>query len=1145
MPFRHCLTIALLLILCAIPTRAPAMEDMAPRGPEISMTSLQAGKSAVEAAADLDDASRQHLLDLYEQAMTRYRETASARDRLAVLEDAVRGAPERIERSNERLFPLEADMSAMVDDLASANLEELEAWLTAQRQALTHARDSLRQFEDELARLLAGSNNLSELISAHTATLEQYDREAALSIPGESELARQARLHHLEAGRALHHAERAYYRKAAASQGVLIKLAQAEREYWNAYIAALRPRLDQVEGMAQQQRAAQAQAALAEAERLRERAAALQPELRSIAESNSGFREELEQLVRSQQDVDAELQRAVNQLAEISEDFERVRQRVDMVGRSMVIGNMLRKRRADLPSLQSHRRDRIARGEIISDATNRQLEIDDIFRGIGALEQAVSNITRERAEALPEEQRGYMIDKARELMSAHRSSLNSLQQSYGRFINSLTNLDLAERQLVTVSAAYVAFIDEQLLWIPSSGLISLFSEHGPRWSPWLGNPDNWAQVGANLKEYANRHPIAVLLGVMALVSLGLFNRRTTERLRMIEQSVNRIRSDSAMLTLQALTLLILKVAPVPLLMLGVVLMLRDTVDPFAVSLSGGLTKAALVLASLALVRQMCRDRSVGDRHFQWPGGARAALRRQIAWFVPFGMMTSFLVGATAAPEPPLAVQAIGSGAFIVLMGGTALLVTRLLGRSGALWQALQEQHPRQLITQTHFLWYPVVVGIPLVLALISLGNYHYTAVHLEERFQTTLWFLFGVFVLKGLILRWLFVAERRLRFEGALRRRDELRAQRAAREEDTPAESEAAIAVDVPEVNFDSLGEKSKRLIRSGFLFAMLFGTWSIWANLIPALGFLDATELPFQAMRAVDGISTLVPMTLGDLIVGLFAIIVTVMAAKNLPGILEISLLQRLPLDAGARYAITALSQYLIVGIGIVVTFKTIGLQISGLQWIIAALGVGLGFGLQEIVANFVSGIILLFERPIRVGDVVTIDNTTGVVTRIRIRATTITNFDKQELIVPNKEFITGRLINWTLTDRLNRIVLPVSLAHDGDVDQAIALMLEAATDTPEVLADPAPLVTFDAFQNNALMLNLRVHLPNLDNRLAVITALHKGINRKFKTAGLRFAFPRRDVHLDALGPLDIRLQQPDATAAPVPLQKNVADRT
>lgn len=1140
MPFRHYLFIGLLLILGATP--AQALDGVL--GPQPSLASLQSGKSAVEAAANLDEASRTHLLGLYEQAISHYRDTLSMRGRLAALEATLLDAPQQLEGLSERMLSLEAGMAAMIEHLESASLDEVEAQLAIQTEALASARESLRQSEEELSRLLAGSSNLTELISARTSTLEQYDREMAASIPGESELARQARLHLLEASRDLHLAEREYYRKTVANQGMLIKLAQTEREYWNAYIAALRPRLETIERMAQQMRATQAQEALAEAERLRERAAVLPPELRDIAESNSGFREELEQLVRKQQDVDTELQRAANQLAEISDDFDRVRQRVDMVGRTLVIGNMLRKRRADLPSLQSHRRDRIARGEIISDATNRQLEIDDILRDIGALEQRVGIISREWAEALPEEQRGEMTEKTRELMGAHRSSLNSLQQSYRRFINSLSNLDLAERQLVTTSAAYVAFIDEQLLWIPSSGLISLFSERGPRWSAWLGDPDNWAQVGANLSGYAGRNPVTVLLGVLALIGLVVFNLRTSEKIRAIDQSVNRIRSDSAMLTLQALALLILKVAPVPMLMLGLAYMLRDTADSFTLSVTAGLTKAALLLASLSLVRQMCRDRSVGDHHFDWPSGARAALRRQLGWFVPFGIATSLLVGATAAPEPPLAVQAVGSGAFILMMCGAALLVTRLLGEKGALWLGLKERRPRELITQTHFLWYPALVGIPLTLALISLGNYHYTAVHLEERFQTTLWFLFGVFVLKELILRWLFVAERRLRFENALRRRDELRAQRAAREEETSGEGEAAIAIEVPEVNFDSLGEKSKRLIRSGFLFAMLFGTWSIWANLIPALGFLDATELPFQAMRTIEGISTLVPMTLGDLIVGLFAIIVTVMAAKNLPGILELSLLQRLPLDPGARYAITALSQYVIVGVGIIVTIKTIGLQISGLQWIIAALGVGLGFGLQEIVANFVSGIILLFERPIRVGDVVTIDDTTGVVTRIRIRATTITNFDKQELIVPNKDFITGRLINWTLSDRLNRIVLPVSLAHDGDVDQAIALMHEVATEIPEILDDPAPLVTFDAFQNNALMLNLRVHLPNLDNRLAVITALHRGINTKFKAAGLRFAFPRRDVHLDTLGPLDVRLQQAEADETPAPPQIATADQ-
>ena len=1137
MPIRRYLYIALLFLLFTVSAVAPAEERARdPGGIEITTASLQAGKVAVESAANLDDATRAQLLERYDQAILRLDEAQKVRGRSEELEKTLRSAPQRIEELNRRLFTLGTETSEMAKSLESAELDEVEVWLVTQQQALSRARERVRQFEEELSRLLAGTSQLAQQISVRTAALNEYEREMAVFIPDEPELARQARLHSLEASVVLLSNERAYDRINVANQGLLTQLAQAEREYWDAYIAVLRPLIDAMVGRAQQMREAQAQQALAEAEQLRERVAELPPELRSIAESNSGFREELDRLVRDQQNIDAQLQRAASQLAEVGDDFERIRQRVEIVGRSMAIGDTLRKRRADLPSLQSHRRETLARGEIISSATHRQLEIDDIFRGIGALEQHVSTVAREWVEALPEAQRSDMIERARKLMNAHRTSLSTLQQSYGRFINSLTSLDIAERQLVTVAGAYAAFIDEQLLWIPSTGLISLFTERGLIWHLWLGDPDLWGEVGMNLRGYASRNPASMLFGLLALIGLALFNVRTRDRLKVIDQSVKRIRSDSAMLTIKALVLVTLKVAPVPLLMLALALMLRDTADAFTLSFTAGLIKAGLLLVSLSLVRELCRDGSVGDRHFDWPANVRGALRRQFAWFIPFGMITSFLVGATAAPEPPPAVQAFGSGAFIVLMAGAALVVSRLLSQKSPMWLTIRELHPGQLVTQIHFLWYPLVLGAPLALAVLSLANFHYTAVHLEGRLQMTLWLLFGVFMLKELILRWLFVTEQRLRFEDAMRRRAELRAQRAAREDDAPADGESEIAIEVPEVNFDSLGEQSKRLVRASFLFAMLFGAWSIWSNLIPALGFLDATELPFQATRMIDGISALVPVTLGDLIVGLFVIIVTVMAAKNLPGILEISLLQRLPLDAGARYAITALSQYLIVGIGILVTFQTIGLQLSGLQWIIAALGVGLGFGLQEIVANFVSGIILLFERPIRVGDVVTIDNTTGVVTRIRIRATTISNYDKQELIVPNKEFITGRLINWTLTDPLNRVVIPVGLAYDGDVDKAMALMLEAANEIPEILADPAPVVTFESFGDSALLLNLRVHLPNLDSRMSVITALHKGINSKFKAAGLSIAFPQRDIHLDMARPLDIRLHRVHSKEEPTP---------
>ena len=128
---------------------------------------------------------------------------------------------------------------------------------------------------------------------------------------------------------------------------------------------------------------------------------------------------------------------------------------------------------------------------------------------------------------------------------------------------------------------------------------------------------------------------------------------------------------------------------------------------------------------------------------------------------------------------------------------------------------------------------------------------------------------------------------------------------------------------------------------------------------------------------------------------------------------LLEITVLPHLDMTSGGRYAVSTLASYLIVAVGAIIAVNILGANWSRLQWLVAALGVGIGFGLQEIVANFISGLIILFERPVRVGDVVTVGGTDGVVTRIRIRATTIRYWDRKELLVPNKEFITGRLLN------------------------------------------------------------------------------------------------------------------------------------
>jgi len=187
-------------------------------------------------------------------------------------------------------------------------------------------------------------------------------------------------------------------------------------------------------------------------------------------------------------------------------------------------------------------------------------------------------------------------------------------------------------------------------------------------------------------------------------------------------------------------------------------------------------------------------------------------------------------------------------------------------------------------------------------------------------------------------------------------------------------------------------------------------------------------------------------------------------------------------------------------------------------MQWLIAAISVGLGFGLQEILANFVSGLIILFERPVRVGDVVTVDDVTGVISRIRMRATTITNWDRKEFIVPNKEFVTGRLLNWTLSDQVNRIVINVGVAYGSDTRQTTALLMKVAGEHALVLDEPKPLVTFEAFGDSSLNFVLRCYLPDLDKRLAVIHDLHMRIDEEFKKAGIEIAFPQQDIHIRSI---------------------------
>ncbi len=258
--------------------------------------------------------------------------------------------------------------------------------------------------------------------------------------------------------------------------------------------------------------------------------------------------------------------------------------------------------------------------------------------------------------------------------------------------------------------------------------------------------------------------------------------------------------------------------------------------------------------------------------------------------------------------------------------------------------------------------------------------------------------------------------------------------------------------------------------------------------------------------------------MTLADVLLGLLIIVMTVVISKNLPGLLEITLLHYLPMDQGLRYAYKTISRYIIVLLGIVGSAAMFGIRWGDIQWLVAGISVGLGFGLQEIFANFVSGIILLFERPIRVGDTVTVNDVTGKVTRIRTRATTIQDLDRKELVVPNRDFIQGELVNWTLSDSIMRVVIPIGVAYGSDTDLVEEKLMEITRQEGIVLDEPKPNVIFTGFGDNALKFSLRFFIESYDNYWLAFHRVNRAVDKSFKEAGITIAFPQRDLHLKSV---------------------------
>jgi small-conductance mechanosensitive channel len=229
----------------------------------------------------------------------------------------------------------------------------------------------------------------------------------------------------------------------------------------------------------------------------------------------------------------------------------------------------------------------------------------------------------------------------------------------------------------------------------------------------------------------------------------------------------------------------------------------------------------------------------------------------------------------------------------------------------------------------------------------------------------------------------------------------------------------------------------------------------------------------------------------------------------------LDRALQRRTTMDAGQKYAIVQFFGYFVFLLGLVVGLDTSGLNLRSLLVVGGALGVGIGFGLQNIVANFVAGIVILVERPVKVGDLIDVGATQGDVVRIGARGTWVRTFDNEVIIVPNSEFINNRVTNWTANDRTIRLSVPVGVSYSSDLGKVSKLLEDIARQHSEVLVEPAPLVLVTGFGDNAVNVVLRVSVPRAERASRVKSDLLGEIFRVFNEEKIEMPFPQRDLHI------------------------------
>ena len=1015
----------------------------------------------------------------------------------------ITGAHKAIAASKANFEKLKAQTLPTSEKLAEQDISALQALQEETQAALEKAQNELTATNTKLIAQNASPDKAQASLSANAKRKSALNTELANSALSD------AAKNKIEAELALLDAQNSY------SQTLL----RGNEELSSLYNARLDEKKQAQQN--QQQLLSQIQEALniklvqasknkvEEAEKSQQKNKNTNPVISKELDFNTTISEELLKKTTEISQLSQDNLRIKNVLDNLQQTQRNIEEQISSLQGTLVLSRIINKQRQSLPQ------DKVIKGlsKQIADLRVRVFDISEFKDSLVDTQAYISKLESREKTTFTDAEKAQL----EEILQTRSKTLSELLKLLNNQLNLSINIELNQQQVKTISDALQQKLQQQSFWVKSNSEMDL--EWFARFPGLAGYELTEISKKLDFSNWKDNLGLAGLL-IGGLSLLTFFIRRQHDRIKQkltkINNSMLTVPTDSQWNTPMAIFWTVVLCLPSTFMFLIVFVLVTYIcfLDPTEVWPWG--LKMAFYWLYFAFMLAMLRPNGIAYRHFNMPQSSNAVFRKILkhsVWVIGLLLNTSIFNNAT---EYGIAYDVIGQ-AMTVLVLVSVLFVVVPGFRMGIATYQKAASYKRDAKPMLLGLVRILLVLAPIALIVLIVMGYYYTATQIIEHLVASYFAIVTWIIIRNMVYRGFNVSSRRLSYRRLQEKRAlaqaKAQAQQNGQEQTVETEDSALVlqddAISVSDIKNQML--KITDLVLWTALFGLLY--W-VWSDLVTVAYYLKEITLWQQATTTEAG-TVMESITLLNLLVAMIVLIVTYILVKNLGGLLETLVFSNLNLSQGTPYTITTIFTYLLIIIGASIAFASLGMSWSKLQWLFTALSVGLGFGMQEIFGNFVSGIIILFERPVRVGDMVTIGSFNGTVSKIRIRATTLIDNDRKEVIVPNKAFITERVVNWALTSSMTRLVISVGVAYGSDLELVKRLLLQAAEENEAVLKDPAPAAYFLTFGASTLDHELRVYVGQLSDRIRTIDALNRRIDELFMANNIEIAFNQLDIFI------------------------------